>query len=685
MNLIFHSIRHHFLFTLALALLVLLPNSPLAHAQPRNPGVQKPPPAPPNASAPTLIHDLGQRKAIRGCHVGDSCHGAIQEALLEFELEAFPKSESSSPWVNTESMHGHAAVRNRGRGPDRVNAASSRGKRTRVSKPSELRPDLPWLDTLKMPDIPIHWDHSIIKFLEFYRYNKRGRNIMRGWLRSQKKYRAMMLRKLRKHKLPEALLYISMIESSYSPHEYSRVGASGLWQFMPAAGHIYGLAQNRWIDERNDPDRSTDAVMYYFSDLYARFGDWDLAMAAFNAGYGAVIKSIAKYNTNDYWHLISLENGLPWGTAHYVPKFLATAIVGNNLDVFGFTDIKYAQPVVSDEVTVPKSVKLSIVAQAAGAKLDTIKFLNPQLRRGRTPPNQKNYVVRIPVGAREKFSTKFAQLRGDWDDADAYLVRHGERFEDIATTHGISRNKLRKLNGLASEAEVRGGMFLVVPKVSEEKKATNRLRAQEDLYRSGVPKADKGESMLIPLPDLEFKVKGRKRYFYRVVSGDTQGGIAEAFDVDRFDLATWNALDPEAHLHPRMVLQVWPKSSFSAKNSTVAVLDPARLQLVQVGSTTHLDEAEKRVGRKRIAYAPKRPESLESIGKKFGLSRYDLARINQRAPSSIISPDESILVYKVVNASQSDRAAAQQKSARKANRKKAGTKGNKKPGKKKSK
>src|SRR5690606_39166011 len=104
---------------------------------------------------------------------------------------------------------------------------------------------------------------------------------------------------------------ISMIESSYDPHEYSRTGASGLWQFMPAGGRIYGLEQNRWIDQRNDPVLATRAAMYYFKDLYHRFGDWDLALAAYNAGYGAVLKGIAKYNTNDFWQLLEYENALP--------------------------------------------------------------------------------------------------------------------------------------------------------------------------------------------------------------------------------------------------------------------------------------------------------------------------------------------------------------------------------------
>ncbi len=612
-----------------------------------------------------LEQDLGQRRAIRGCPVGDSCRGPLTQALVEFELEAFPKQSSDSPWAPVHSVHGHV-VRKQG---DRVNAPGARGRARVVRRPSEIRPDLPWLDDLKMPDVPVHWDERIIKYLEFYRYDKRGRNIMTTWLRDQNKYQSMMLRQLRKHKLPDALLYISMIESSYSPHEYSRAGASGLWQFMPAAGHIYGLTQNRWLDERNDPGLSTEAVTFYFQDLYDRFGDWDLAMAAFNAGYGAVIKSIAKYNTNSYWQLIEYENGLPWGTSHYVAKWLATAIVGNNLEVFGYQDLTRSPEIKWEQAQVPKSVSLAVVARASGTKKEVIEELNPQLRRGRTPPQTKNYLVKIPIGTKAQFGERFAQLRADWDDADAYVVKHGERFEDIAVAHGIHRSKLRRLNGLASESEVRGGMILVVPKVSEEREVAGRAKAKADLYQSGVPRGHTGDLLLMPVPDINFAVKGKKRFFYRVVSGSTLGGIAHAFGVKTADLAFWNSLPVDAHLHPRMVLQVWTAPSFKPATHNIAVLDETRLHVVEAGSEQHLNEAERRIGRKRIAYRPGRPESLESIGKKFGLGRYDLARINHLAPSSIIAPGESILVYKVVDRSKSSRSAEQAKAIRRKKRK----------------
>lgn len=655
--------------SLALVLGVSAPTTAEAQPQARQPGKQADSPGIKGPAAVPLQHDLSQRRAIRGCTVGDSCQGELQRGLREFELEAFPKSGDSSPWI-TANTRGHRGVRDFGRRGDRVNAPGSRGRGQAVTRPSQLRPDLPWLDDLNLPDMPVHWDHRIIKFLEFYRYDPRGRNIMSAWLRDQGQYKTMILKELRRKKLPDALLYIAMIESSYSPHEYSRAGASGLWQFMPAAGRIYGLGQSRWLDERNDPYRSTVAVTDYFQDLYDRFGDWDLSLAAFNTGYGAVIKSIAKYNTNDYWQLIEYENGLAWGPSVYVSKFLATAIVGSNLEVFGFEDIARAPAVEWEEVTVPKSVPLAVVAKAAGVTTKEISYLNPQLRKGRTPPSLTDYRVRVPKGGRVRFSQRFAQLRADWDDADAYVVKHGERFEDIATMHNISRSKLRLLNGLASESEARGGMILVVPKVDRTTKTVNLEKAHADLYRSGVPKAEEDELLVIAVPDPNFKVPKHKRWFYRVVSGDTQSGIAQAFGIDYRDLAAWNGLDSEAHLHPRMVLRVWAPSSFKPADHGVAVLDPARLRVVATGSPDHLDEAERRIGRARRSYSPTRPESFETIGKKFGLGKYDLARINQRAPSTIISPGESILVYEVVDPKESDRAAAQAKAARKAGRRK---------------
>lgn len=628
------------------------------------PGHQANPPGPTAPAPAPLEPDEGQRRAIRGCPVDSNCRGMALEGLRAFEIEAF--GPEGSPWMDDDNLYGHNALR-RGQ-PSRGAAAGGHGAAV-PQKGTDVRPDLPWLDDLVLPDLPMRWDHRVIKYLEFYKDDPRGRNIMSGWLREQGKYRDLIVDHLRRARLPEDLLYIAMIESSYDPHEYSRVGASGLWQFMPAGGRIYGLTINRWVDERNDPVQSTKAVMMYFADLYQRFGDWHLALTAYNAGYGAVLKAVATYNSNDFWELLDYENALPWESTIYVPKTLAAAIVGRNRAFFGYDDLTPAPALVWDNVTVPKSVSLAVVARAAGVSVDAIKEINPQLRRGRTPPSIKDYVVRIPRGKAPLFAERFAQLRGDWDKYDAYVVSHGERFEDIATMHGISRRKLARLNGIETEAEVRGGMLLVVPRVSEAEKQAHLKKAKEDLYASGAPRGEPGDDLLVPLPDKDARVDGKQRVFYRVVSGDTLYGVARAFGVPRHDLAGWNGLDPGAHLHPRMVLQVFVDQGFSAKEAGVALLDPDRLRLVTRGSAEHLDAVETRRGRKRVVYKAKTNESFESIGKKVGLSARDLARVNRLPHTTVLDPGQEIIVYQVVDASRSQRAATQARKQRRAQRK----------------
>src|SRR5262249_28688155 len=355
-----------------------------------------------------------------------------------------------------------------------------------TARPEELRPDLPWLAGLKLGDIPVRWDPRVIAYLEFYRSDPRGRAIMGGWLKAQGRYRDMILEALRRHHLPEDLLYVCMIESSYDPLDYSRAGASGLWQFMPANSRIYGLEINRWVDERNDPEKSNEAQMYYFQDLIDRFGTWHLALAAFNAGYGAVLRSLANYATNGWWALLVREGGLPGGSWVYVPKLTAAAIVGRTRGGFGSAGVVPDPPWEFDRVVVPKSVDLSTVARAAGVTVAEIKALNPALRRNRTPPGVADFALRIPKGTRERFAQAFPPLPGDWDGYDAYVMRWGERFEDVARTYGVSPARLRELNGVKDPTEIRGGVTIVVPHVDEETRARNRKLAENDLYRSGV-------------------------------------------------------------------------------------------------------------------------------------------------------------------------------------------------------
>ncbi len=603
-------------------------------------GVQPMPPIAPATRGP-LPQIAGERRAVRGCAVGEPCarHG---EEVRAIDVELFG-TRDGDPWV------------------DREHAPSVSPTPASGARPTDLHPELPWLADLQLPDLPIRWDERLIKYLVFYKDDPRGRAIMRGWLTDQGKYKDMILGYLRKAHLPEDLLYVAMIESGYNPLDDSYAGASGLWQFMPEGGRIYGLAEDHWLDERNDPIRATEAQMDYFADLYQRFGDWHLALAAFNAGFGAVLTSVARYNTNDFWRLASYENALPWETSLYVPKALACAIVGHNRALFGYGDLKPAAPEAWDEVSVPVSVSTAVIAQASGTTAQVIARLNPQLRRGRTPPG-KSYVVRVPAGGGVKFEARLGELRSQWDGFDAYVVAHGERFEDIALVYGMTSGKLRALNGLTAEAEVAGGMTLVVPRVSEADRQRNLDRALDNLYASGID-SRKGEPLIVAVPDKDADVPDRVRVFYRAVAGDTVRGVARALGVPDQQLVAWNGIDAGGRLHPKMIIQAWVAKDWDAKRAKVKLLDERRIMLVTRGSLEHLDLAANRMGRARLEYTAKRKESFESIGAKFGLGKRDLARINRMPSDTVLEKGQSIIVYQAVDRARSKRADSQWRKA----------------------
>jgi membrane-bound lytic murein transglycosylase D len=612
-------------------------------------GEAGPQPAP---ALPAPVVQLDQqpdgRRHIRGCAIGESCD---RELLREFELEAFPPP-GASPWLDERRPP-----------PSRPETAAPR----KVRKPSELRPDLPWLDKLALPDLPVTWSPRLIEYLQFYKNDPRGRSIIASWLVAQGRYRELIVSHLRKAKLPEDLLYVAMIESSYNPETLSSAGALGLWQFMPEGARIYGLRRDRWVDERKDPLRSTIAVLDYWHDLHQRFGDWELAMAAFNVGYGAMLRSIARYNTNDYYQLCELENGLPWETCLYTPKALAVAIVGKNRAAFGFDKLEPRPAEAWEEVAVPASLPTGVIARATGVAEPDIKRLNPHLRQGRTPPGEIGYVVRVPRGSAADFPRRLAELQSDWDGYDAYVVSHGERFEDIATTFGVTTAQLRKLNGVDRESEIGGGTVLVVPRVSEDERAKNRAKAKAKLLGSGIDHQE-GESLIVPVPDKDATVPGKRRVFYRVVAGDTVGGVARALGVKPGELATWNAIDGVAKLHPRMVLLAWVEPSFDAAARKVALLDEVELEIVTRGSPEHLDLAEARTGRVRTAYVAKGGEALADVAKKYGMKAADLARINRISARTVLDKQQTIVVYQVLDPKRSARAEEQWKQTARARR-----------------
>ena len=255
-----------------------------------------------------------------------------------------------------------------------------------AAAPTVSAPEAVWLASLKLPDLPVRIDARVVEYLRFYRDSERGRAIARQWAERRGRFVPAVQAELKRASLPLDLVWLSMVESGHDPSIRSPAGALGLWQFMPGTARLYGLEVDRWIDERHDPELSTLAAVRFLSDLFDRFGSWELAMAAYNMGPGGLDRAIQKYNTNDYWLLSRYEAGVPWETTLYVPKIIATALVMNNQRAFGLGDVVPAASAARDTVALEPGRTLTEVAQATGVPLASLLRLNPQLVASRAPP-----------------------------------------------------------------------------------------------------------------------------------------------------------------------------------------------------------------------------------------------------------------------------------------------------------
>ncbi len=485
-----------------------------------------------------------------------------------------------------------------------------------------------WLHSLVKPNLPLRYDDRVVRYLRFYRDTPNGRAIARAWAKKAGRFGPSLRAELARAGLPTDLVWLSLIESSHNPTIASPVGAAGLWQFMPDAGRSYGLTVDRWVDERLDPERSTAAAIRYLSDLHRRFGSWDLAMAAYNMGYGGLSRAIRKFNSNSFWELARYEAGIPWETTLYVPKILATAVLMNNRRAFGVDAISEDPQERFDTVVVGPAVRLADVARVVGVPAASIQGLNPQYLAGRTPPSapgapRSSYRIRVPEGSGHKWQAAPAPLA---DGLEAYVVRRGETVELIARSRGTSERELRENNRVAADETLAPGTVLLVP-------------ARRDHAESEPTSAQE----VVVVPERSVDYPGRKRVFYRVVSGDTTSGVATAFKLTPRDIADWNSLDLEARLEPNMSLQVFVPSD--ADLSNVLHIPEAHAKVLTAGSPEFCDHFEGQNGKKRLMIAARGGDSLTAIGKRYGMSAGQMERVNRRGRTDQLTLGERVVVY----------------------------------------
>jgi membrane-bound lytic murein transglycosylase D len=320
------------------------------------------------------------------------------------------------------------------------------------------RPD--WMKALELPDLPVRWYPRVSWYLEQYRHDPRFREIMRGWLHRLEAHRVVIENALAGERLPRGLIAVAMIESGFSPSALSFRGAGGFWQFLPDVARGYGLEVSFWVDERRDPAKSSTAAARMLADLHHRFGTWELALAGYNAGFYAVLESIQRFNTNDFWRLCQIEAGLPFETTEYVPKVMAAAIVERNREAFGFEPVGAGQqPVTFEVATVPPGLSFESMALRLGTTSDALAALNPSYQRRRTPPDRGEVPLRVPMG-----TAVLAGRLGRSGELAPMVVRSGETLGRIARARRLPVDRVRRLNGVVVDAEVTPGTTILLPR-----------------------------------------------------------------------------------------------------------------------------------------------------------------------------------------------------------------------------
>jgi membrane-bound lytic murein transglycosylase D len=593
---------------------------------------------PPKQPSPTLPPDVERSEPserARRSIAGGATSADLQIGTDDPELRALREAERAlfphAPAGDARGLEGGLPVALDAAGPDLSASGlplSAVGARRQTF--AEPEPLGAWPSTLALPNLPVVFERRTLGYMKFYRDTDRGRSIAQQWARKMGRYTAALQTELARAGLPTDLVWLSLIESGHNPTIRSPVGAAGLWQFMPESARLYGLTVDRWVDERLDPLRSTQAAIRYLSDLKSRFGTWDLAMAAYNMGHFGLTRVITKYNSNDFWRLSRLEAALPWETALYVPKILAIAVVMRNKAQFGLADVPPDPPVSFDTVYLPSGVPLDTIAEQAGISRDALESLNPQLLSGLTPPaegdpSKQLWPVHVPRGSGDLVAARFAKYEPA-TRARLVRARQGDTWETIAYRCRASEDELRAHNRARSdELLVPGSLLLVPPSGAPDKPPPD----VEDVIVSGPER---------------FRYEGHERVFYRVVAGDDLAEVARAFRVDAGDLVLWNALDERASLQVGMVLQLFVPEGVELSGVRFAREEHAGKRLL-AGSTSFIAHFEGEQGRQRLELRAREGETLASIGRRYGLSAGMMERINHFWRGEVLNDGAPVVVY----------------------------------------
>jgi len=351
-------------------------------------------------------------------------------------------------------------------------------------------------------------------------YQGRGRTTMSTGLYRSGMFMRMARRIFREEGVPENVAWLGQVESAWKPSALSWASASGLWQFIPGTGSRFGLRRTAYIDERNSFEEATRASARYLKFLANRYGgNWELAMGAYNCGEGNIDRAIRRAGVSNFWAAYPY---LPQETRNYVPNILATILIANNPNQYGFGHIRPAAQLQYDRVRVPASTNLNLLAQASDTSVEYLRYLNPHLRTNMTPPEP--YIINVPAGKSNEVVAVFRKLpAGNRNMASVTKTAAGETWQNISNRTGISVEQLQAANGGSNLPKGK----IVIPQSGNGVKTIAYSRPTMQ-------------------PTIAPETSGVK--VVKAQAGDTVTKLAQRYNASPVDVAKFNGLFPTSVL-----------------------------------------------------------------------------------------------------------------------------------------
>jgi membrane-bound lytic murein transglycosylase D len=386
-------------------------------------------------------------------------------------------------------------------------------------------------------DLPLMMTDQVAGFISYF--SNRGRGTFERAFARSGRYHDMMVKILKEEGVPQDLIYLAQAESGFHPLAVSRAGARGIWQFMGSRARGYGLQRSLWVDDRQDPEKSTRAAAHHLKDLYTQFGDWYLAMAAYNSGPGTVQAAVKRTGYADFWELYH-RNVLPKETRNYVPIILAVTIMAKNLSQYGFEDVNMDSPVPFDSVVINYPVDLRLAADCVNATPAQLQELNPSLLR-LTTPKEGTFELHLPAGTRDDYQTAISAIPSDMRLWWRYhKVQPGDTLASIARSYHVTANSISGENQL-EDTELQFDTRLIIPVPPSKYAVSDTMTYSRRITR------------------------------YKVHMGDTVETVAENLGVPAQMVRRWNGLRNGDSLRGRKVLAVHlPVTPGSEGASTVS-------------------------------------------------------------------------------------------------------------------